>query len=136
MIKNVLYFYALGIWFVMMLSAILNGILREYIISENIGDYFGHVISVVILSFIIFILTFYFLKSISIPYKNIDLWLIGIMWLTMTVSFEFIFGYFIIGHSINFLLADYNILKGRLWIIILIITLISPILCGLILQKT
>ena len=117
-----------------MLSAILNGILREYIISEKIGDYFGHIISVVILSSIFFILTFLFLKLISIPYKNTDLWLIGIMWLIMTISFEFIFGYFIIGHSISFLLADYNILKGRLWIIILIITLISPILCNFILQ--
>ena len=134
MIKHILYFYALGVWFIIMIFAILNGILREYIISIKFGDYFGHILSVVILSSIILILTSLFLKILSISENNHGLWLIGIMWLIMTISFEFIFGYFVIGHSISFLLADYNILKGRLWIIILIITLISPILCNFILQ--
>ena len=41
MIKHMLYFYALGVWIIIMIFAILNGILREYIISIKFGEYFG-----------------------------------------------------------------------------------------------
>lgn len=53
---------------------------------------------------------------------------IGLIWLLLTVSFEFIFGHYIAGHSWNKLLADYNIFAGRVWILILIWITIAPLL--------
>jgi len=58
---------------------------------------------------------------------KIDLLLIGALWLTLTVAFEFGFGHYVMGHSWRYLLADYNILKGRLWSLVLLVTFVSPL---------
>ncbi|HUX93413.1 MAG TPA: hypothetical protein VMV36_06355, partial [Ignavibacteriaceae bacterium] len=52
----------------------------------------------------------------------------GVFWLTITIVFEFIFGHFIMGHPWEKLLHDYNFLDGRLWVIVLLWTTISPYL--------
>ncbi|MFW6041105.1 MAG: hypothetical protein ACOC85_04645 [Thermoplasmatota archaeon] len=125
-----LYLYALGIWIILVIMAILNAGLREVVFSRNLGDYLGHVLSSITLSLIIFIVTLLFLKYVNIDYENKDLYYIGVMWLLLTISFEFLFGHFIMGHSWSKLFADYNIFKGRVWILVLISTFISPSLAG------
>ena len=61
---------------------------------------------------------------------KIDLLLIGALWLTLTVVFEFGFGHYVIGHPWKYLLADYNIFKGRLWSLVLLVTFVSPLFWG------
>jgi len=39
---------------------------------------------------------------------------IGLVWLAMTVAFEFLFGDYVAGHSWDRLLHDYNLFAGRL----------------------
>ena len=51
---------------------------------------------------------------------------IGAMWLVLTILFEFVFGHFVMEHSWGKLFADYNILEGRLWSLVLIWTFIGP----------
>lgn len=53
-------------------------------------------------------------------------WLVGAIWLAATVAFEFGFGHYVVGHSWNKLLRDYNFMKGRLWLLVLIWILIMP----------
>ncbi|MBT8298211.1 MAG: hypothetical protein KJO52_07740, partial [Maribacter sp.] len=53
---------------------------------------------------------------------------IGILWLLFTIVFEFLFGHYIAGHSWNKLFFDYNIVKGRVWILVLIWVTIAPYL--------
>ncbi|MHC1604588.1 MAG: hypothetical protein ACXQTP_01265 [Candidatus Methanofastidiosia archaeon] len=48
----------------------------------------------------------------------------------MTITFEFIVGHYIIGHPWSKLLADYNILKGRVWSLILLTILAGPYFIG------
>jgi len=59
-----------------------------------------------------------------------DLWLIGIIWLVLTLAFEFGVGHFVMKKSWNTLLEDYNILKGRTWVLVLVVTLCGPYLAG------
>ena len=54
--------------------------------------------------------------------------LIGGIWLIMTVAFEFIFGHYVMGHPWNKLFCDYNMLKGRVWLLVLIWTSAAPYL--------
>jgi len=56
--------------------------------------------------------------------------IIGIMWLTLSIVFEFIFGHYVMGNSWELLLADYNILEGRVWSLVLITTFFAPIVWG------
>jgi len=53
-------------------------------------------------------------------------WVVGIAWFSLTIAFEFGFGHYIARHSWQQLLADYNILNGRVWSIFLIWILIMP----------
>jgi hypothetical protein len=43
---------------------------------------------------------------------------IGFLWLTLTLAFEFLFGHYVAGHTWARLFADYNLLAGRVWILI------------------
>lgn len=57
------------------------------------------------------------------------LWILGLFWTVLITAFELSFG-FIRGLSRETLLSDYNLLKGRIWIHVLISTLISLVLAG------
>ena len=46
----------------------------------------------------------------------------------MTILFEFLFGHFIAGHPWSHLFHDYNLLAGRLWVLVLLWTAITPYL--------
>lgn len=122
--------YSVGVWVILVFLAILNAVLREGVISPALGDYAGHVLSSIILSVIIFIVAYLFLRSLSQVFTGQELLLIGFLWLVLTVAFEFLFGHYVMGQSWSALLSDYNIFKGRVWILVLISTFISPTLAG------
>ncbi len=60
---------------------------------------------------------------------------IGILWTVMTVCFEFGFFHFVAAVPWEKLLADYNILAGRLWLLVLLTTLFGPPTIGAILSR-
>jgi len=51
---------------------------------------------------------------------------IGVIWLVLTVAFEFLFGHFVVGHPWSRLLHDYDLLQGRVWVLVLVWTTIAP----------
>jgi hypothetical protein len=56
---------------------------------------------------------------------------VGLFWLVLTVTFEFLFGRYVAGASWEALLADYDVLRGRLWPLVLLTTLLAPSLWGI-----
>ncbi|MCL6545144.1 MAG: hypothetical protein K6T61_07935, partial [Bryobacteraceae bacterium] len=52
---------------------------------------------------------------------------LGAGWCAATVAFEFGFGHYIIGHPWSALLADYNLFRGRLWVLVLLTLLLAPL---------
>ena len=130
-----IFLYALGIWFILVVAAILNGAFRESFITSKVGEQVGHVISTVIFICVILVVTYLFLSNLKINYTKTDLLLIGALWLILTILFEFVFGHYVMGHSWNRLFADYNILKGRVWSFVLLTTFIAPLLIDSILPK-
>jgi len=121
---------SLGMWLVFVIMAILNGTFRQFILSPNLGSSIAHIISTFLIISILFGGTFIFLKILHTELDRKELMLIGVFWLILTVLFEFIFGHFVMGHPWEKLLADYNILKGRFWILVLMATLFAPIIIG------
>ena len=120
----------LGMWFIFVIAAILNGTFRISFITPRVGEYAGHVISTVIFMFVIFAGTYLFLGYLNADLSRNDLLLIGAFWLVLTVVFEFVFGHYVVGHSWEMLLADYNIFKGRVWVLVLITTSLAPWMIG------
>ena len=124
----------LGMWVVFLIIAIINAGIREKIIEKHISELPAHLVSTVLFSVLIFIVT-----AIFINYKNITdskiLLAIGFAWVVLTISFEFLFFHYVAGNPWSQLLADYNIMKGRIFPLVLITTLLSPIIASRIFNK-
>ena len=65
-----------------------------------------------------------------------DLILIGVLWPIMTVAFEFGFFHFVMGKPWEALLADYNVLRGRIWVLVLATVLLGPIIVGTLMKRS
>ena len=119
-----LYLYGLGVWILFMLLAIINAGIREKLYKPKVGELRAHQISSIIFIILIFVVSYAFLKRVDAT--SMQSLLLGIIWFLLTIGFEFLFGHYIIKHPWSKLLADYNILKGRLWGLVLICILIAP----------
>lgn len=107
--------------------AIINGSLRQFGYRPFMGELEAHQLST--LSFLIL---FGFYVWFIIPWmkftKKYQPLYLGIFWLVLTIIFEFVFGYYVRGYTWEKLFYDYNLLDGRLWILVLIWIFISPLL--------
>lgn len=114
------------IWCCMIPIAIINGGFREYVLEKFLSLQYALPISGIVLSGLIYIIARLLLPSIRDLSKG-DCILTGILWVILTVSFEFYFG-LSSGTTWKELLKAYNPFTGNLWIMVVIITLISPML--------
>ena len=115
----------LGVWFLLMGLAILNGGLRNALLTPRIGEQAGHVASTLVLSGLILIVTWYVTPWIG-PRSPQGAWLIGMSWLVLTVAFEFLAGHYVFAHPWQKLYADYNVVRGRIWLLVLVMSLVAP----------
>jgi hypothetical protein len=119
-------FVRLGVvWFAIMLIAILNGAARDILLVPRLGDPVARALSCLTLAALIVLVTWISLRWIH-PASLGDAWTIGAMWLAMTLTFEFVAGHYLFGTEWSTLLADYNLLAGRLWILVLVTTTVAP----------
>ncbi len=112
-------------WVPMIFVAIANGIFREEVLASRLNELGAHQASTVTLV-ILFGIYIWILILNWKPESTEQAIAIGLLWLGLTVSFEFLFGHYVAGHSWSKLLQDYNVLKGRIWIIVLIWITIAP----------
>jgi hypothetical protein len=115
------YFFA---WFGMMILAIVNGGLRDFVYKLHVGDLPAHQISTVIL--MVLLAGYFRLLTAIWPIRSASqAWVIGGMWFLMTEAFEFGMG-FIEGASWSTLFQAYNVCAGQVWIFIPLWVLIGP----------
>ena len=113
------------VWFLLAVVAITNGVIRQTTYGKSVSDLAAHQISTI--TAILASGTVVWVVHRSWPIESASqAWIIGLLWLVMTIAFEFGFGHFVAGHSWDRLLADYNILKGRVWFLFLVWLGIMP----------
>ena len=115
-------------WLIFMVCAIVNGVIRNTVFKPMVGEQTAHQISTIVFMTIIFILTYIVLRYSSLKISDSETLLIGGIWLVLTIAFEFLAGHYAFGNSWEHLLADYNILKGRIWSLVLVTIFLSPYL--------
>ncbi|HUU55739.1 MAG TPA: hypothetical protein VMW93_00225 [bacterium] len=125
-----LYVYAAGAWLVLAVLAVLNGILRNYTYGPLIGEQAAHVLSSLILVGVVLAVAYVFLRLVRLDYGLADLLAVGAGWVALTVAFEFLFGHYVAGHPWSRLLADYNLLRGRVWALVLLAVFVAPLIAG------
>lgn len=112
-------------WVPMVLIAIANAVLRENMFAKRFSELVAHQVSTGtgVLLFGIYI---WLVIRIWKPESPGQAFTIGLMWLGLTVAFEFLFGHFVVGHSGSKLFDDYNLLVGRVWVVVLIWVTLAP----------
>jgi hypothetical protein len=114
-------------WLPMVLIAILNGILREKTYGRLLSESRAHQVST--LTGILLLGTYIWIVTRFLGFETLtQAVLVGALWLGLTIAFEFLFGHFVAKHSWSELLADYNLLAGRLWPLVLLWVAIAPAL--------
>jgi hypothetical protein len=116
-------------WCALLVIASINGMAREAVLIPRTGEVAGRAISTLALSAFIVIFTWISIPWIG-PRSAEQAWAVGIVWVLLTLAFEFLAGHFLFHHPWSRLLEDYNLLRGRIWILVLITTLLSPRLCA------
>ncbi|MCB9248493.1 MAG: hypothetical protein H6613_08085 [Ignavibacteriales bacterium] len=127
---NKIYFHAFFIWLLFAVITVFFGAFREivFIPLTGLNGNLARALLLPLAFFYIFGITYLFLKKTKAAYNSIDSIKIGILWLVLTILFEFSFGGLVMGHSLDKLLADYNLLEGKTWGLFLICILIAPYL--------
>jgi len=114
-------------WLPLLGIAIVNGALREGVYGRYLGELRAHQVSTVSGVFL-FGVYIWALMHFLRPDSSKQALLIGLVWLGMTVAFEFIFMHYVAGRSWKVLLHDYNIFAGRVWVVVLIWVALAPYL--------
>ena len=114
-------------WFGMMALAILNGGLRDKLYEPLIGELVAHQLSTVLLV-VVFAGYFWLLTSYWPISSSGQAWSIGLMWLVMTLLFEIGLGRWGLGYAWSRVLHDYDLMAGRVWVLVPLWTLIGPAL--------
>jgi hypothetical protein len=120
---------SLVVWFALLCVAVANGAVREGLIRPRFGELTGHVASTILLSAAILLVAWFAIGWLR-PAASRDALLIGGFWLMLTLAFEFLAGHYLFGHPWSRLLADYNLLRGRIWVLVLVATAFAPLVAA------
>lgn len=116
---------ATGIWVLIVIAAIINGVIREKLIVPMAGIETALPLSGVTLSIIIFLIS---LASVSFigAMETKTFLTIGVLWVLLTLSFEFLFGHYVVGKPWKEIMQVFNMQKGDLFVVVLFVTALSP----------
>jgi hypothetical protein len=114
-------------WLVMPFIGIINGIIRESTYQKILGELPGHQVSTFI-GISLFGLYVWLISACWRIQSAFQAVIIGGIWLGLTCAFEFLFGHYVMKHPWSRLFHDYNVLEGRLWILVLIFIAMAPYL--------
>lgn len=103
---------------------------REWYFSRK-SPYYAHwshmalPISGLLLAALVFAISLLFIPLMGIKEPNGFIF-IGIYWVVLTLTFEFGFGYFVLGKSWREILQVFDFTKGDLFVVVLCATAVSP----------
>jgi len=120
---------AIAAWLLILVCAVLNGALREAVLIPQLGQVAGLVASGVLLCL--------FVLSVSValvpwfgPLRAPHYLLLGLLWLCLTLAFEFGFGRLVEQRTWATLLEAYTFKGGNLWPFVLIVTALAPLMAA------
>ena len=112
-------------WLVMLLVSIINGALRDFTYGRYFSELHAHQLStlngMVLLGVVIWGYV-HFWPPASVR----QAFFIGLFWVLLTVAFEFLFFHFVTGHSWAELLSNYDVMRGRIWVLLLAWVALAP----------
>ncbi len=102
-------------------------IARDILLAPHVGHFRSNQIGVFTGSIIILVIAVVFVRWIGAT-RPAHLLLVGFLWLALTLTFEILFGRFVVGASWERIAADYNVLEGGLLPFGMLVLLLSPLI--------
>jgi hypothetical protein len=104
---------------------IANGVIRELVYKDEVGDQTAHYISTATL--IVLLALYFWMLDRRWPLPTLrDALLIGLMWALLTASFDFGFGHYVDRKPWSELARDYDLSAGRVWLLVLAWVAVGP----------
>ena len=116
--------YALA-WVGMLVLAIANGALRQATFGRVLPELRAHQLSTLIGSVLMGAFMWVVLRWWP-PSSRREAIAIGLLWVSLTVAFEFFMGLVLLGRPVAQVLADYNVFAGRVWVLFLLWLTVAP----------
>lgn len=117
---------ALLIWLVLCVVAFVNGGLREALLLPLLGKPVAFLLSGALLSLCIVAVAALWVPRLGLLGTGQSLG-VGLLWLLLTLAFEFGFGRFVQGKSWSQLLEAYTFRDGNIWPVVLAVTFLAPL---------
>ncbi len=109
----------------MLIIAVANSALRQATFAKVMPELRAHQLSTLIGSVLIGLFVWLIIRMWP-PTSGREAVLIGVIWLILTVAFEFFMGLVLAQRSLAQVLQDYNFFAGRVWVLFLIWLTLAP----------
>jgi hypothetical protein len=117
---------AFVVWLGLLALASVNGAVRDFGLTPELGDTASRAVSTIVLCALVLLVASATIGWIRPPDARRALG-IGMMWLALTLGFEFLVGHYVLRKPWAALLADYDVSRGRIWVLALVVTLYAPL---------
>lgn len=124
---------AAAVWLLMLVIAVACGAVRDKLLAPRLGAA-ARAYGTLAVAVVFFALIFASIRWIRPDLERGMLLALGFVWTLSTVAFEFGMG-LAMRKTWPELLADYNLLAGRLWVLVLLILLLTPSIAGSVLRE-
>ncbi len=112
-------------WAPMVVIAVANGAVREAWYGKRLTELSAHQIAtgsgLLLLGAYIWVII-----RLWPPESPKEALAVGLIWQVLTIGFEFLFGHYVGRQSWSRLFHDYNVVTGRVWVLVLIWVAIAP----------
>jgi hypothetical protein len=114
-------------WFPMLALAIANGALRQATYGKRIPELRAHQLSTVIGAAVFGVYIGFVIRACP-PVSTQQALQVGLLWLALTIAFEFFMGLVLARRPLNQVLRDYDVTSGRVWVFLLLWITVAPVL--------
>jgi hypothetical protein len=120
---------AFAVWLVIMLVESAHGTLRELFLAPLVGDFRARQLAVFTGSLLILGVAYLCVRWIRAG-STARLLAVGLLWLFLTLSFEFGLGLFVLGYSWERVAEDYDLSRGGLMPFGLVLLTLAPLIAA------
>jgi hypothetical protein len=120
---------ALIVWLVIVAVESAHGTLRELLLAPLVGDFRARQISVFTGSLLILGVAYIFVRWMRAGSAG-KLLAVGVLWLFLTLIFEFGLGLFVLGYSWERVASDYDLSRGGLMPFGLVLLTLAPLIAA------
>lgn len=106
---------------------VINGVFRGLVLMHFMSEFRAKQLSSVLLVILLFVYTHLIYDRLNLRTTK-DALFTGLLWMVLTVAFEFVLGYVLLNQPLDVMLQEYNVLDGKFWALVIILIFFLPLI--------